>query len=188
MQGTKGRTKRHRPRGESADGREAITGAGFEVPALPPKSFSGNLPEQELDMADRGLQGIDETVQQTYVWIDEVADAFHGSRHEGFQVLRGFLHTLRDHLPTDESAQLAAQLPMLVRGVYYEGWNPGHSTQRERGEAEFLRHMVSETGIREFDARDAVKAAWGTMAHHITGGELAQVEQSLPKHVRALLV
>jgi len=138
-------------------------------------------------MAAPGLQGIDETVQQTYVWIDEVADAFHGSRHQGFQILRAFLHLLRDHLPVDESAQLAAQLPMLVRGAYYEGWDPGRTLQHERDAEDFLARLASESGIRECDARDAVKAAWRTLGRHISGGEVAQVEQALPKHIRALL-
>lgn len=139
-------------------------------------------------MADRGLEGIDEAVQQTYIWIDEIAAAFHGSRHEGFQVLRGFLHALRDHLAVDESAQLAAQLPLLIRGLYYEGWDPGHSLQHIRGGQDFLAQVVRDTGLRDSDARDAVAAAWQTLAAHVSGGEVADVAQSLPKHIRELLV
>jgi len=43
---------------------------------------------------------------------------------KAYQALRSTLHTLRDRLTVDEVAQLAAQLPMLVRGFYYEGWDP----------------------------------------------------------------
>ncbi|MBI2765887.1 MAG: DUF2267 domain-containing protein [Chloroflexi bacterium] len=139
-------------------------------------------------MAERGLEGIDETVQQTYIWVDEIARAFHGSRHQGLQVLRGFLHALRDHLGIDESAQLAAQLPLLVRGLYYEGWDPGHSLQHARSGEDFLARMVRDAGIREADARDAVAAAWKTLVGHVSGGEVADIAQSLPKHVRELLV
>ena len=32
------------------------------------------------------------------------------------------LHALRDRLTPDSAVHLGAQLPILVRGIYYEGW------------------------------------------------------------------
>jgi uncharacterized protein (DUF2267 family) len=138
-------------------------------------------------MAERGLEGIDHTVQQTYVWIDQVATAFHGDRHRGFAILRAFLHTLRDHLSVDESAQLAAQLPLLIRGVYYEGWDPSRSAQHQRTAEAFLERFTAESGVRAMDARDALIAAATVVSGHITGGEAQQVLMALPKHVRDLI-
>jgi uncharacterized protein (DUF2267 family) len=138
-------------------------------------------------MADPGLKGIDETVQQTYVWINEIADQFHGNRHQGFQILRAFLHLLRDHLPTDELAQLAAQLPMLIRGVFYEGWDPSHSLQHERDVEAFLDRFVRDSGIRPMDSLDAVKAVSNVLKRHVSDGEYSQVVQSLPAHLRELV-
>lgn len=139
-------------------------------------------------MAEPGLKGIDETVEQTYIWVNEVADLFHGDRHQGFQILRAFFHLLRDHLSTDELAQLAAQLPMLLRGAYYEGWDPSKSLQHERTAEAFLERFVAESGIREMDARDAVLAASKVLGRHISGGEFNQAVQALPGHLRELVV
>lgn len=81
-------------------------------------------------MGIRGGHGVrrdrgESTVQKTYRWIRELDEELGGvGRQESYQVLRGFLQTLRDRLIVDEAAQLAAQLPMLVRGIYYEGWDP----------------------------------------------------------------
>ncbi len=138
-------------------------------------------------MAQHGLEGIDDTVQQTYLWIDEIARRFHGNRHQGLQILRGFLHVLRDHLPVDESAQLAAQLPTLVRGIYYEGWDPTRNLQHERGREEFLTRFIEQSGIRQMDAPDALAAAFRVMAERTAGGESNQVLMLLPPHVRELL-
>lgn len=140
-----------------------------------------------IDMAVRGLEGIDETVQQTYIWIDEVADRFHGSRHQGLQIIRAFLHLLRDHLSVDESAQLAAQLPMLLRGAYYEGWDPTHDRRHERSREAFIDAFVTASGVRQADAPDAIAAAGGVLRRHISQGELDDVFQALPISVRPLL-
>lgn len=138
-------------------------------------------------MAVKGLEGIDETVQQTYVWINQVADAFHGNRHQGFQIIRAFLHELRDHLMLDESAQLAAQLPLLLRGVYFEGWDPSRNLQHERSAEEFMDRFVRESGIRPMDAPDALAVAARVLRDHISGGEAEEVFKALPAHIRDLM-
>ncbi len=139
-------------------------------------------------MATAGLQGIDETVQQTYVWVNEVAAGFHGNRHQGFKIIRAFLQTLRDHLQVDESAQLAAQLPMLLRGAYYEGWDPSHNRQNERDAQAFIDRFVHDSGVRPMDARDALASVAKVLRDHISPGEYEDVIMSLPAHVRELLV
>lgn len=139
-------------------------------------------------MAMKGLEGIDETVQQTHIWINEIAEAFHGSPHQGLLILRAFLQTLRDHLSIDEAAQLSAQLPLLVRGIFYEGWDPTRSLQHERTAEAFVRRFQQHSAIREMDASDAVAAAYRVLSRRVSGGEVAQVIASLPEPVRDLLV
>jgi uncharacterized protein (DUF2267 family) len=138
-------------------------------------------------MAVKGLEGIDESVQQTYIWINETADAFHGDRHQGMRILRAFLHCLRDHLSIDESAQLAAQFPMMIRGLYYEAWDPSRSLQHERTAEAFLARVVHEAGVREMDGRDAIAAASGVVRRHVSSGEIEDVYRMLPAHIRELL-
>jgi uncharacterized protein (DUF2267 family) len=43
----------------------------------------------------------------------EIAEELGVDRREGYRILRGFLHALRDRLTIDESAQLSAQVPMV---------------------------------------------------------------------------
>src|SRR6185369_10762255 len=45
-------------------------------------------------------------------------------REFAYRVLRAWLHTLRDRLTVQASAHFAAQLPDLIRGIFYAGWNP----------------------------------------------------------------
>jgi uncharacterized protein (DUF2267 family) len=57
-------------------------------------------------------------------------------------MLRGYLYTLRNRLPVDEAAHLAAQLPKLLRGVYREGWRPRKSPETYHDAATFLDHLA----------------------------------------------
>jgi uncharacterized protein (DUF2267 family) len=131
---------------------------------------------------------IETTVQKTYRWIRELDEELDGAgRREAYQVLRGFLHVLRDRLIVDEAAHLAAQLPMLVRGIYYEGWDPSKAPRKMRAEdfvAEFQRQAAMEPGQQPLPA---LRAAARVMRRHVTPGETTDVFGILPQEIRELL-
>ena len=71
------------------------------------------------------LDVLDRSVEKANIWINDVATELGTTdRHEAYRALRAFLHVLRDRLPVAETAQLSSQLPLLVRGVFYENWRP----------------------------------------------------------------
>jgi len=60
--------------------------------------------------------------------------------------VRAGLHALRDRLIPDEAVDLGAQLPMLVRGMHYEGWKP-NATPSDDDRQAFLERV--EEGLRD---------------------------------------
>src|SRR5659263_201271 len=95
------------------------------------------------------------------IWLNDLAEQLGTDDHrQAYRVLRAYLHALRDRLPVDEAAQLAAQLPELIRGIYYEGWNPSSTTVRYRDLADFLDRISADAGLDgETAASYAVSAA-----------------------------
>ena len=76
-------------------------------------------------MTTMHLDVIDRSVEKTHIWLNDLAEELASEDgHHAYRVLRAFLHALRDHLSVNEAAALAAQLPIFVRGVFYEGWDP----------------------------------------------------------------
>lgn len=138
--------------------------------------------------ADHRPDAIDTTVQKTYRWLRELGTELGGaSRHDAYDILRGFLHTLRDRLTVDESADLGAQLPMLIRGLYYEGWDPSRVPVKMKA-AEFLENFALQAGcLPDAAAEDALRAANRVLLRHVTEGEALDVLTSLPEDVRNLL-
>jgi uncharacterized protein (DUF2267 family) len=84
-------------------------------------------------LSTTGFRGCDSTVQKTNLVLSEIEESYGwppDRRMQSYTALRAVLHALRDRLPVQQSANVAAQLPMLVRGLYYEGWNPSQVPQR----------------------------------------------------------
>jgi uncharacterized protein (DUF2267 family) len=132
---------------------------------------------------------IDRSVQQTNIWLEEVAEACGvEDRRAAYRVLRAFLHALRDRITVDEAAQLAAQLPDLVRGIYYEGWDPSGTPQKYH-EAEAFLHRVADEALLSgtTDASYAVAGAAAVLRRHVSEGEIVDVLAVLPGPVRELL-
>ena len=102
--------------------------------------------------------------------------------------LRAVLHTIRDRLTIEEVADLGAQLPMLVRGIYYEGWKPGHHPiKKSRKREEFLAPIGDAFRDHpEVSPEGVLWAVFKVMERHITAGEINDVKQILPESVRAL--
>lgn len=134
------------------------------------------------------LEVIDRSAEKMHVWLNDVAaELGEEDRAAAYRALRAVLHTLRDRLTVEEGAQLAAQFPLLVRGVFYEGWQPAR-TPAKYGEArEFLDRVAHEALLAgDTEAAYAVEAVARTLRKHVSGGEFDDVLHVLPAHIRAL--
>jgi uncharacterized protein (DUF2267 family) len=134
------------------------------------------------------LKVFDITVEKTHLWIREVIrELGWEDRHKGYVALRAVLHALRDRLLTEEAVQLGAQLPMLVRGFYYEGWEPSSTPTKERHKEQFLEH-VREAFSRDadIDAERVARGVFTVLARRVSEGEIGDVKGMMPEELRAL--
>jgi uncharacterized protein (DUF2267 family) len=138
-------------------------------------------------MTTTGLEVFDKTVQTTNIWLKEIGEQIGPDRQRCYQALRAVLFSLRDRLTPDEAAHLAAQLPMLVRGIYYEGYRPAGKPERIRSRDEFLEKIDTHLQqTRTLGADEAVRAVFKVLDHYLDPGEMAEVKQALPHEIRAL--
>jgi uncharacterized protein (DUF2267 family) len=131
---------------------------------------------------------IDTTVHKTYRWIDEISEELGGiGRREAYRDLRAFLHTIRDRLTVDQAAELGAQLPMLIRGIYYEAWDPSRVPVKMKAE-EFVEVFIERAVLPpDREPLASLKAAASVLRRHVTEGETEDVVSSLPIDIRRLL-
>jgi uncharacterized protein (DUF2267 family) len=135
-----------------------------------------------LDLFDRGIQKSNE-------WLKELEQYLGGGdRRYAYRVLRGYFHVLRDRLPVDEAAQLAAQLPHPLRGVFYEGWDPSKAPETYRDRDTFLSRLAETAQLAgPTEASVAAEAATRVLADRVSAGEIDDVLSVLPTAVRAVL-
>jgi uncharacterized protein (DUF2267 family) len=139
-------------------------------------------------MAATGPDIFDATLQKTHGWLNDLMSELGGDdKRRAYLALRATLHALRDRLPVEEVAQLAAQLPMLVRGFYYEGWDPTGKPVRERHREQFLARIGLElAGADAIDPECIARAVFRLLAQRVSAGEIEDVKQILPAELRAL--
>jgi uncharacterized protein (DUF2267 family) len=139
-------------------------------------------------MSATGLSTFDKTLQQTNVWLRALMDQLYtDDRHIAYLVLRATLHALRDRIGPENAVHLGAQLPMLLRGLFYEGWHMAGTPTREHNRQQFLDHVRLELPPPlAQDAERAVRAVFTVMLEKVEPGEVAKVIGLLPADLRDL--
>ena len=136
-------------------------------------------------MSATGLDVFDKTLQSTNIWLNEIMDRIGPDRQVAWKVLSTVLHRLRDRLPVELAAHLGAQLPLLVRGAYYDQFAPAQMPGDCRTPEDF-RAEVAEglADIRPVDPDEAIAAVFAVLDRHLSEGQLAKVRNALPKGLR----
>lgn len=139
-------------------------------------------------MSMTGLPVFDETLHATNAWLHEISARLGwDDRRKAFRLLRASLHALRDRLPVTEAAQFSAQLPILLRGVFYEGWRPATVPVKARSLEAFLAEVRKAfSDDPAFDAEAAFREVLAVMARHVSPGEMEHVRRVMPTEIKRL--
>ncbi len=135
------------------------------------------------------LETFDRTVQETNLWLRSMMQELRlDDGALAWTILGTTLHALRDRLQPQSAGHLGAQLPMLIRGLYYEHWSgAANKPSKERHKAQFLQHIAAElppaAGV---EPERAVRAVFGVMREKLDRGEVAKLVSTLPRELRGL--
>jgi len=146
-------------------------------------------------MSATGLPLFDDTVQQTNHWLNEIidhagdapdGDVDEALRKRAYNALHAVLLTLRNRLPTELSANLAAQLPLLVRGIYYDQYEPEEQPTVYRADGEFYAHVDRNVDPQfHFGAEASTKAVFAVLSKNLPAGIIEKIRVALPEDVRS---
>lgn len=141
------------------------------------------------DVAQQEIpSGLRRTVHVSSEWLKRISEEMRpGDKQLAYHALRGVLFALRDRLPVEEAMDLAAQLPTLLRGVYFEGYKPSNKPERYRDRDEFLDRVSKELDAAGgFDPEGATRAVLALLNEKVEQGEIEDVQHMLPSSIRSL--
>lgn len=133
------------------------------------------------------VSALDHAMHTAHMWVNDVAREFDTEDREfAYRVLRAWLRTLRDRLTVEATAHFAAQLPDLIRGIFYAGWNPSKVPEKYDAEA-YTARFAREANISVHDVARAAAATTAAALHHLPPAQIDKALDQLPREIRALL-
>ncbi len=138
-------------------------------------------------MSTTGHEAFDRTLQTTHLWLNEIGEAVGSDKQLEYHALRAVLFALRDRLPVEEAFHLSAQLPLLIRGIFWENYRLADTPERYRSRDDFLEKVAQGLPQAELlDPEICARAVLGVLVKHIQPGEIEHVKQAMPEPVREL--
>jgi uncharacterized protein (DUF2267 family) len=108
-------------------------------------------------------------------------------------VTTAVFHTLRERITVEESMHLISNLPMILKGIYVDGWKITKHIYDADTLEDFLNEVIQHTPRQDgYDfggkqmARDTVKAVLRVLRRYVDEGEIRHIQQQLPEGVAAL--
>jgi uncharacterized protein (DUF2267 family) len=140
-------------------------------------------------MTDLGMDTLDVAVQKINTLLNDMQKdlGWQGRKHQAYNLLRAVLHALRDRLPVEEAVKFGAQLPMIVRGFYYEGWKPSQVPVKMAKE-EFMGRVRNEFIFdSDMSMEQLIKITLTHLFIHIDPNEAKHLQKVLPEDLQELL-
>ncbi|MEU8184953.1 DUF2267 domain-containing protein [Micromonospora sp. NPDC049044] len=141
-------------------------------------------------MADAMISAFESSLDKTNLILKDIEDAYgwpKDRRNQSYAALRTVLHLLRDRLPVDESVEFAQQLPVLVRGIYFDGWVPS-DVPIKLNRDDFLYEV--RQGF-PYDAEGGpervTQVVLDTLRRHVTQGEWQDVKDTMPADLATMM-
>lgn len=136
-------------------------------------------------MSVSGLEVFDRTMETTHIWLNEICMDLGPDKQVAWKVLSTVLRKLRDRLTVNLAAHLGAQLPLLVRGVYYDQYEPSHMPSEFRSRDDFIGEVAESLyDMRPVDPEEAIRSVLRVLSRHISDGQISKVRDALPKSMR----
>ena len=135
------------------------------------------------------MRTFDRSIHATNAWLTEISREIGADRKLAWRALGVVLRVLRDRLPVDDAAHLAAQQNLLVRGAFYEQYRVRVvQPDSMRTRAAFIARVADglDGGGKPINPERVTKAVLSAVERHVAEPETAKVRHALPEDIRML--
>jgi uncharacterized protein (DUF2267 family) len=139
---------------------------------------------------DSGFSSFSTTVEKTDLVLKHIEQEYgwpKERRNQSYNALRAVLHALRDRLTVDETSHFASQLPMMIRGLYFDGWDPSVVPMKMSREEFLARVRVDFPFEIEGGIEHLVQTVLQALNRYVTQGEWDDIKSTMPKELVSVL-
>ena len=141
-------------------------------------------------MSETKIKTLTNSLHKAESWIDEVQTKLQWEdENEAYTAMKAVLHALRDRLSVDENAHITAQMPLVIRGIYFEGWKPSTTPIKIRHVENFLDLVCAHASDNPcvIDEVDTVtRAVLEVLMSHISQGSIEKLKLGWPKALQTI--
>jgi uncharacterized protein (DUF2267 family) len=141
-------------------------------------------------MPRTGISAFSRCAEQAQKWVNELGEDLNWSdARRAYHLMKLVLHAARDWVSAKAVADLSSQLHLVMRGMFFEGWDPQRVSLAYRKRLDFI--VRSEADFEDSPLvmpAKAVGKVFALLERKLPGGELSQVRDSMPKSLRRLWV
>jgi len=134
---------------------------------------------------------LNRNIHKTFEWLRDIENNTqweYEDKARALDILRVVLHELRDNLMLNDLAHFSAQLPTVIKGILFEGWNPNHSLRKEGEFAESIKAHLPQVYVEGTDINQAIKSLFLTINKNIDKNEFEKLRKILLKGIRLLFI
>ncbi len=142
---------------------------------------------RETSMPSANPDAFNHALHTANIWLSDINSAFGTrDRHYAQRTLRTWLHILRDRLTIDAAVKFGQQLPELLRGIYYDGWEPNKAPIKYDVN-QYQQRFAADAFIPLAQVASTAATITDVVANHMSPGQAAEALAELPSDLRAVL-
>ena len=133
------------------------------------------------------VSSLNQSFQKAHEWLEELREEGRfDDEAQAYAALRSVLQTLRDRLTVPTCANLGAQLPLVLRGLYYEGWKPESAPIKYRSRSELFANVGDLLSGSLVKPEHACRAVFSMLDRRLSPGAITSVKNQLPRDLATL--
>ena len=137
-------------------------------------------------MSEHRPEVLNRTVQERDVWLkDLMEDMGLDTPTQAYGAMRAVLHALRDRLTVEMAAHLSAQMPVLLAGIFFDGWKPSRTPDDISTVRDFLEDVRKRaSGHEELDPNFSAQRVFALLERKLSPGLIEKVVGELPSELQ----
>jgi len=141
-------------------------------------------------MSSTKVSSLDRSIQSSIEWLNDIKEELKWKDDERvYAATKVTLQTLRDRMIVDETFELAAQMPLLLKGIFFDGYDPSGKPLTIRSREELFNEIQDRFDKAEGLSGEVItRAVLKVLYRRVGEGEMDDIKDNMPADIQGLFI